>query len=349
MRSGYTIIFTLGAALLSGFCLCTLNNVSGVETTNGNIIATFHHEDGSSAANTAVYCIPEDYNPVKDSGQHTVFIDTTNNSGVCAFLVPKYKTYNLQAVQHVQRTRAFNAEIFSGAQTVYVHDTLQDPGGIKIILPDTVDSNNGYVFIGGTMNYCTFKSNIQTDPQGNKYVSLDSVPVASSLHLYYGEHSDTNSQLLTDTISVKSRQVAVFVVKIPVIKPTWHFRVIAGVTAQTLQYYGNKMDSVIGLIDQQMKNVNSNFNTSGVFSGNFNFYVDTVYPFSTSPVTNEFKKPPAGYAFRLIYNAYGDSAEGGFYPDSLTAYHVKDVSSGGKLFGAEASDEITRCFGLTRG
>ncbi len=349
MKPRYSIFLLSIIFLLLCLCTCSVNDLAGVETTNGNVIATIYDSQGKKAAGVAVNLVPENYNPVKDGSLPNYLTDTTDVNGTCIFTSQTYGIYNLEGVHTSDRYRFLYFGLTVGENLTTIADTLSTTGTIKVFLPDTVDSAEGFFYVAGTSISKIFASGISEDVNGKKFIYIDSVPGNNSVSLRYGEYSQEGTLLINRLIKVMPMQVSEITVTDLTIKPTWGFPIIAGIPEQTFQYYNNDIDSLKRLIAKQISHMNNNFNDSTVFNGVFNFHVDSFYIFTTSPISDEFINPPSGYAYRLIYDAFTDKASAFWYRDVSTVYHCSDSKTGGNLFVDTADNEVTHLFGVVRG
>jgi hypothetical protein len=163
--------------LLALFIMVLAYNCSNVqmagsisETTNGAVYGSIVNPDGTPAAHTQVTMIPASYDPGNDGSVQYIFHDTTDENGTFTFARVDTGNYNIQAISLHASTRTLITGIKINNDTVPIAPrTLQKPGSIKVILPDSLDINNGYIYVPGT----TFFSFLS----GSNGVSvIDSVP-----------------------------------------------------------------------------------------------------------------------------------------------------------------------------
>jgi hypothetical protein len=152
----------------------------GTETVIGSIV----HEDGKAAWNTVVRLYPADYNPGGTPVQ--VPADTTSDSGKYSFSNVSAGAYTITAFNPEKSTRALVCDITVGEKDVAVPAaTLHVPGTIKIVLPDSVDTATGYVYIPGT----GITKKVTT---AAGVVVLDSVPSGTIPSILYNVTSDSS-------------------------------------------------------------------------------------------------------------------------------------------------------------
>lgn len=179
---------------------------AGSETTN-SIVGSIIFTDGKPASGVQVFCIHEHFNPVYNEILPKPLIDTTNSSGFYSFTFADSGTYNIQAVHRSQGMKVLIAGLpVHGDTIVAPYGILKETGAIKIFLPDTIDTVNGYLYIEGT----TLSKNLSAavaDSEGI-YVSVDSVPQSRFHSIRYGILNDPSAPVpLTDTIEVFSNQI----------------------------------------------------------------------------------------------------------------------------------------------
>jgi hypothetical protein len=190
-------------------------------------------------------------------------------------------------------------------------------------------------------------TDIEVGGDGTKSVTIDSVPFTSSeLQLFYGMKSTGIELLVTDTLRILQSDTTVLDISNEHLKPLWKFPIIVAISEQIVEYY-NGIDAVKDLLNDQIVLVNDKFNDPGVFEGYFDFSVDSIYTFSGS--ANDQKiKPPAGYAFRLVYDGFGSGGSTWNKYDRVIYNNYKVGNSGG-IFGNEATNTVTWFMGLARG
>ena len=189
--------------LLSVKCSLNVADTSGSETGNANVIGSIVNLDGSNAANTEVVILPDTFDPVKDGEIPDSLIDTTDINGYYQFSIPRNSAYTIQAVHIIERTRMILPSVQISSDTTVSTDTLKNPGKVNILLPDTVDTVNGYLYIPGTNNfgylYFLKKESTQTIS-----IVLDSIPVSKSLSLKYGKKGGTEDPIIvTNSFTAK--------------------------------------------------------------------------------------------------------------------------------------------------
>ena len=177
------VVFGCSAVLLAAAVRCSRLSVSGggTEDVNARAIAgVITGPSGLPAAGTEVRLFPSGYNPITDSLLFKTYSDTTDKNGAYRFNKLDSGSYSLQAVGIIDRTRLLIENIkvspdsFSGVMAA----RLQKPGAIKIMLPDNVDPQSGYVYVPGT--------DIKTFVHAGGCIEIDSVPAGTISAVYYG-------------------------------------------------------------------------------------------------------------------------------------------------------------------
>ena len=331
---------------------CSLNDNmagGGTDVANGLVVGVLQTIGGQSVANVQITLINKEYNPVSDNSLTDSAIDTTDENGFFAVIIKEKDIYNIQTLHLEERKRALITGIYLTMEmdTINVIVSLDNPKTLKFILPETVDTVNGYLFIPGTLLSSDFMTEIEVGSNGKKYVTIDSVPFSSSdLQLYYGVKSSGIELLVTDTLKILQSDTTVLDISNENLKPLWKFPLIAGISEQTVEYY-NGIDAVADLLNDQITSVNQKFNDPGVFDGLFYFSVDSIYTFS-GPANDQQIEPPAGYAFRLVYDGFGSGAST-WDKFVRVVYNNYRVSNSGGIFGTESTGMVTWFLGLARG
>jgi hypothetical protein len=131
-------------------------------------------------------------------------------------------------------------------------------------------------------------------------------------------------------------------------QPEWKFSVIVGVNKVESDYYGGFTITSM-LVSNQFSEVNTHFNSPGVFNGTFNFSMDSIYEF-TGNSQNEVAPPPPGYDYRVIIDGVSTGTSGGWYGyPTNTIMHNWSVTSWGGTFMSYGTDALTHEFGHARG
>ena len=165
---------------------------------NGRVAGVLVTTTGAPASGTQVKLFPSDFNPVINGA--IVPVETTDTNGHYAFDGIKTGSYNVVAIQPDQKVQAatFGINVVSGDTFIVPPDTMRITGSIKIVLPTTVDTVNGYFFIPGTTIFSLINDHIGT-------AILDSVPAGVNLSIYYAvKGNSTQPQLVRDSVEVTS-------------------------------------------------------------------------------------------------------------------------------------------------
>jgi len=309
-------------------------------------------EDGIEAANVVVMLIPNGFNPTKDAAVPDSLIYTTGTDGAFNFVFndSAIGPYNIHATHPVEGTQWFTMDIIvaKNQDTLDLSNCmLTDPGAIKVVLPDTVDIENGYVYIKGT----TIQSNIKngTYLSGNYYsVVIADIPAAYLPPILYTQSvQSSKTVLISDTTEVISRDTVIAGTTESNLKPMWRFSLLVGLTEETVRYFGS-LDSVLPLVEAHVARANKKFNDPGIFNGVIEYYVDSLYQL-TNTVDEEMDLPYENADYRLIYDGYSSQNAGTWKKSNNTMYQVWDIENGGGLFGDLSRDVLTWLFGAGRG
>ena len=175
----------------------------GTET----VIGVIKNSDGSYASGTEVKLIPENYNPVADDEIPDSMITTTDTNGEFIFSPVLPGTYNIQAINPVNKLRLFRPGVtVTTDDTTYLStNILKEAGAIKVIMPDTVDTVNGYVYIRGTTIHSKLAEG--NSIEGSLYsLVVDSIPAATFERLQYTvEYNPGDPVELKDVFTVSSK------------------------------------------------------------------------------------------------------------------------------------------------
>jgi len=175
------------------------------------VTGTVFTSAGVPAKNAQVRLVPQNYNVVTMGKIPDSLTDTTNASGVYSFAKVKPGTYSIQAVQLASRTRLLISGInVSGDTFVAPEGMLNMTGTIKVMLPDTGQAANGYVFVPGT-DLISYVNSV------NAFVFLDSVPMGIIPVICYGVTNSTKSTVIRYAVSVSSQDTAF------VYNPAWKY------------------------------------------------------------------------------------------------------------------------------
>jgi hypothetical protein len=190
----------LVAANFLNSCSSNLTSTSsgGTDFPNTRTVAgALIDSHGGPATPTLVQLFPRNYNPVTDMEISNVYSDTTDSRGRYHFADVDTGVYTLQAVNIANRNGLLlrGIDVLHGNDTAHT-DTLHTTGGVKIILQDGMDAQNGYVYVPGTRIVRFLKNNPGS-------VLLDSVPPGILPAVYYGvKNSPMSPYSLQDTVPV---------------------------------------------------------------------------------------------------------------------------------------------------
>ncbi len=323
-------------------------DLPNTKTITGIIVDT----DGSEIADAQVKLIPENFNPVKDGALPDSLIDTTGADGVFTFSFndSTIGLYNLHAVHLSKGTQWFQKEVTVANYEDSLnlsHCVLTEPGAVKVVLADTVDTANGFIYIMGTTIIAEIHNGIYLS--GNHYsVVISDLPAVCLPPIIYSQNVQTNeTMLVSDTTEVVPRDTVIAGTNDGNLKPMWRFSLLVGVTEKTVQYFSS-IDSVRSLIEDHVARTNKKFNDPEVFNGIIEYYVDSVYQL-TRPVSEEMDQPYNCADYRLIYDGFSCQSSGSWKKSNNTMYQVWDIEDAGGLFGDLSRDVLAWLFGAGRG
>jgi streptogramin lyase len=196
--------------LLPVFVACSMNvadSGGGSEVGNGIVIGTIFNENGTPAAGTQVILLPADYNPQTDGPVQDAQRDTTDESGTYTFFfrdneVPEF---TLEAVHLTERKRTYIASITVPQEKEFVKYVpqiiIRDIGKVTFYLPDTININEGYIYVKGT----TWKSSLAGAVPYNEEcltLTVDSIPESLIPGFYYEIDGQSQEVIFSDTFEV---------------------------------------------------------------------------------------------------------------------------------------------------
>jgi hypothetical protein len=189
------ILFT---GLVTLQCSVSSNMVTtgpGSETValSGRLVDTL----GRPASFARVYLVPVAYDPIADGVLPLAQTATTDVDGNYALSGPDSGSYNIQALQSQDLTSLLIRNIRVRHDSVFVTaDTLRSSGTIRVVVPNGLDTNNGYFYIPGSTIFSWLSDN-------NGIVTLASIPAGVDLSMYYAvKGSSTLPQLIRDSVIV---------------------------------------------------------------------------------------------------------------------------------------------------
>lgn len=226
--------------LLQMFCLlallirCSVDPVAG-GSDNPDFIVTGSINDscGRPASNTVVTILPRYFNPLADSAELPLAMDTTDSSGRYRLSVSHRGVYTLQAVENVSGLRLLVNNISVTTDTSYVKSAnLSIPGLIEIVIPENSnDLTSGYMYIPGTTIYAQLLDD-------RERVVVDSVPPGVISVLVYNPPDTTSAMTVRQEILVESGKTTV------ISNPFWKYstRIFLNTTATGADVDGDVFD-----------------------------------------------------------------------------------------------------------
>lgn len=166
---------------------CARDTIAGSSVSgNGIITGTLANSSGNAEENVRVFLIPENYNPVLHGSIPDSMIDTTDYMGRYRFNVRVTGKYNIETMHFDKRTKCLLRNIAINADTIVIPlGFLQDPGAIKIFIPDSLDREKGYFCFTGTT---IFKYLRDAEPADDSTYMLffPQVSILENMPLFYG-------------------------------------------------------------------------------------------------------------------------------------------------------------------
>jgi hypothetical protein len=162
------------------------------------------YDKNSRAVPSAIVTLRKfDSNPYLDAvrGFSTCQNDTTDVAGRFDFITKDTGFFNIEAFGPADQTKLLISEIHLGGadSNIVRDDTLKQTGAISITLPDSMLTEDGYVYIPGTRIY----EIIDSSDIAVKAIVLDSVPAGKIQDIRFGLESDTTqTENISDSVDV---------------------------------------------------------------------------------------------------------------------------------------------------
>ncbi|MBN1578711.1 MAG: carboxypeptidase regulatory-like domain-containing protein [Chitinispirillaceae bacterium] len=289
--------------LPTGFLSCSLSPSAGgaTDTETGGVIAgVVLDSSGNKASGVSVTLIPAAYNPVQDKplpDSHTVI---TDEKGRYAFTVNEPHDVNIYARRAADRTCFLHTGIIPDRNGT-VRDTgrLARTGYLMVILPDTVDTNDGYLYFTGTPLCNEVKKG---SPFGGGYcgVIFDALPSSMMPPLIYARRgSDDAGAVIAPALKIVESDSMALETGEAFIKPLWRFSFIVGVKDTINRYFGT-IAGIAPMIANQFRAATDAFNAAECFNGVFLFAADSFYEYSGT--IDDEGPAPSGFHYRLLYD-----------------------------------------------
>lgn len=327
---------------------CSSDFVGGTSSTdNPKVMGIIVDNENIPTSNVEVLILPINFNPITDNLTTSGDKDTTDLYGRFELFIPDTGKFNIQSHHFESNKYLLKRNILVDSDELII-DTLflSKPGALKIILSESIDTSNSYTFIKGT-SYYEDLSNIEIDSNNKKYTIFNNVPTGHIPEIsYWNEDIDSADILFSDSIKISSNDTLIINLD-SLSKTSWNFPCIVGVTQQSADYFGG-IENITDSILNQFNSVNYTFNESGLFKGIFNFTVDSIYVI-VGDVNHQAIKPPAKFAFRVIYDGF---KEGSLVANSFVdswIYHSYSINDEGGMFGDKSENILNWLFGLIRG
>ena len=259
MNNGLKVL--LSALVIAGMAAltCTSSNELASGSSSETVVGKMVNVGGTPAGNTKVTLYPDTYDPVAAAPLPAASADTTNDSGEFAIKVPDTSAhYNVLAVQLSLRERSLSTGIvILGTATRVPEDTLTAPGAIKVMLPDSVDNVNGYLYVPGTDIAASLLGNSDS-------VVLDSVPAGIIPVLYYAVKNSAVRKVIRYAIRVPSGDTVV------IRNPEWKYarQLYLNTSATGAAVSGNAYGFPVLI---RLTTGNFNFSEANAAGGDFRF------------------------------------------------------------------------------
>jgi hypothetical protein len=224
-------LISIGLLLLS----CSPARMSGVtETGNSVVTGTLLADDGKPALYAVVELVPDGYTP-REPRAGKILSGTTGQSGMFSFDGIDSGVYNIQAIDKIKRTRSLVMGVRVSGRTqdtaVVPIAVLRIPGALKVALPQSIDTTNGYVYIPGTT--ISYHTAHRTDT-----IVLDSVPAAQLPVILFTLKNDPVPRVIRYDIQITPGDTTI------IANPAWNFskRVYLSTTASGAGVLGIVVD-----------------------------------------------------------------------------------------------------------
>jgi hypothetical protein len=205
------LIFCVTACAVFFMLHCANLSGGGSEAGNARITGIVLNTQGSPVSNVKVTVLPSDFDPVKSSPLPGSDFDTTGTDGMFGITVEKGQTYTIQAVHISTRSRALITGVAVDDTNIASPPcTLNAPGAVKVMLPDSADKMLGYVYVPGT-SILSFLNNAAGS------LVLDSVPAGVIPEVSYSSTSISASAVIRHQVQVIPGDTAI------VYNPSWKY------------------------------------------------------------------------------------------------------------------------------
>jgi Concanavalin A-like lectin/glucanases superfamily/Domain of unknown function (DUF2341) len=181
------IIAPLALCLLLDSGCGRLPTLAGGTSTseNGRVTGLIVDSTGTPNMHARVLLVPAVYDPGRDL-QKNIIADTTGPDGRYSFDSISTGIYNIEAVHILNGTRLIKTGIPVVGDSIVLHvDTLRKTGAVEVMLPDSSNSEEGYVFFLGTDMLAHVSGAI------NGIMIIDSVPSGQLPALYYADRNSS--------------------------------------------------------------------------------------------------------------------------------------------------------------
>ncbi len=188
------------------FCSIDISDGGGSEVGNGIIAGIVVDSNGDAVQSAKVQIIPDFYDPMVYGSLPDYMTMTTGSNGRFKVELKETGKYNIEVIQSQKQIRALKTNVLVNKDRVYVDKiTLNTPGAAYLVLPDTVDTANGYVYILGTNQFEKLSDETIIYDMGKPHVIFDSLPTDTIPAILYREDTpESESMSLFDNVLVTS-------------------------------------------------------------------------------------------------------------------------------------------------
>ena len=206
MKRGVFIAGALAAAL--GLAACIDRLASGGDATeagNARISGVVLGEDSLPVAGAEVVILPSDFDPLTGGPVPESLKVITDSHGQYRFLSLAAGEYNVLAHDSAGRRRLAIWGVRLDVDSVKVPaDTLHASGSLCIPLPETLDSDSGWIYLPGTL----LRTRINSELRLAGKVRIDSVPAGTVPIIAFARYPGGPALLLARNVVVGKAQVS---------------------------------------------------------------------------------------------------------------------------------------------
>jgi len=212
MKSAVALI--MAVLSISFLTVCNAPDTAGAttETTNG-VAGSIRNKDNTAAVNTIVKLLVHDYNPMSDTSENSIFIDTTDKEGCFCFRKIRSGNYSVLArnVEHGTSAILKNIAVPQDSINKIPSFSLDKNGSILVQFHSEGELDSGsYIYIPGTDIVTLIKKEIDS-------IMLSEIPAGSFNELILIRSGNVRSNILRNELEIKPETT------ITIEKPLWKF------------------------------------------------------------------------------------------------------------------------------